>query len=115
MKNGYHAYLLHILDAIKNIEKFTKGCSKEKFMKAKIIQDSVIRNLEIIGEAAKHVPASVRKKYDSIEWKRIAGMRDILIHEYFGVDLDRVWQVLKVRLPELKEGINNILRNETDK
>ncbi len=115
MKNGYRVYLLHILDAIKNIEEFTKGCSKEKFIKAKIIQDSVIRNLEIIGEAAKHVPASVRKKYSSIEWKRIAGMRDILIHEYFGVDLDRVWQVLKVRLPELKEGINNILSNEADK
>ncbi len=115
MKNGYRVYLLHILDAINNIEEFTKGCSKEKFIKAKIIQDSVIRNLEIIGEAAKHVSASVRKKYASIEWKRIAGMRDILIHEYFGVDIDRVWQVLKVRLPELKEGINNILRNEIDK
>jgi uncharacterized protein with HEPN domain len=115
MKNGYRAYLLHILDAIKNIEDFTKRCSKEKFIEAKMIQDSVIRNLEIIGEAAKHVPASVRKEYASIEWKRIAGMRDILIHEYFGVDLDRVWQVMKVRLPELKEGINNILRNETDK
>lgn len=115
MKNGYQVYLLHILDAIRNIEEFTKGCSKEKFLKAKIIQDSVIRNLEIIGEAAKHVPASVRRKYASIEWKRIAGMRDILIHEYFGVDLDRVWQVLKVRLPELKEGINKILSNEADK
>ena len=115
MKKGYRAYLLHILDAIKNIEEFTQECSKEKFDKAKIIQDSVIRNLEIIGEAAKHVPASIRKKYASIEWKRIAGMRDILVHEYFGVDMDRVWQVLKVRLPELKEEINNILRNETDK
>ncbi|TAN60959.1 DUF86 domain-containing protein [bacterium] len=115
MKNGYNAYLLHIIDAIKNIEEFTKECSKEKFTRTKIIQDSVIRNLEIIGEAAKHVPAAVRRKYVSIEWKRIAGMRDILIHEYFGVDIDRVWQVLKVRIPELKKEINNILRNQSGK
>lgn len=109
MKNSYRTYLQHILDAIQNIEEFTSGCAKEKFFKTRMIQDSVIRNLEIIGEAAKHIPPAIRKKHASIEWKRIAGMRDILIHEYFGVDLDRVWQVVKARLPELKERIDNIL------
>jgi uncharacterized protein with HEPN domain len=109
MKKDHRIYLLHILDAITAIETYTKNCDKVKFSKTRIIQDSVIRNLEIIGEAVKHVPLSIRKKDPTVEWKRIAGMRDILIHEYFGVDLDRVWQVIKVRLPELKEKLSAIV------
>lgn len=110
MSKDCKVYFLHILDSIGNIENYTKGKNKKKFFEDKIIQDAVIRNLEIIGEATKNIPVSVRNKYPHIEWKKIAGMRDILIHDYLGVDLERVWGVLQNRLPTLKEEIAKILK-----
>ena len=101
MNKDYKVYLLHILDAIENIQFYTKGMPEEKFLKNKLVQDGVIRNLEIIGEATKNIPLNIRSKYPNIEWKKISGMRDVLIHDYLGVDLERVWQVLKRRLPAL--------------
>ena len=82
----YKTYLHHILDAIETIESYTRGISFEKFMAERLLQDGVMRNLEIIGEAVKNLPRSVRQEYKSVEWSKIAGMRDVLIHEYFGVD-----------------------------
>jgi len=71
--------------------------------------DAIIRNLEIIGEAAKHIPVEMRETYPSIPWKEMSGMRDKLIHDYFGVDLKVVWKTIHDQLPELKSQINNIL------
>ena len=102
-------YVYHMLEAINNIESFMVGLSEQNFYKNKMAQDAVIRNLEIIGEAAKHISKTVRNKYPEIEWKRIAGLRDILIHEYFGVDLEKVWNVSKGRLPELKRKMSKII------
>ena len=95
------AYLRHIAEAIEKVEKYTKG-GRRKFVEDTMIQDSVIRNLEIIGEAAKNLPAELRKSYPKVPWRSNMGMRNVLVHEYFGVDLDIVWKVVTQRLPILK-------------
>ena len=96
-------YIEHIKDAIKDIESFTKNLSKEKFLNSKLRQNAVIRQLEVIGEATKNVPESFRKKYDKIEWRKMAGTRDKIIHHYFGIDLNAVWDMVKEDLPILKK------------
>jgi uncharacterized protein with HEPN domain len=109
MNRDYTVYLLHILDAITIIESYVAGLTEESFRQNRLIQDGVIRNLEIIGEAAKKLPKRLINRYPDIEWKKMAGMRDVLIHDYFGVDLERVWGVVKNRLPDLKEKIIKII------
>lgn len=101
-------YLQHIRDAINKIFEYTKE-GREIFLKDSKAQDAVIRNLEIIGEAVKNVSQSLRAKYPDIPWKQIAGMRDEMIHEYFGVDLEIVWNVVVKDLPTLKEKIDQLL------
>ena len=101
-------FLENMIAAINDIQSFTRGVSSERFMSDKMIQNAVIRSLEIIGESAKHVPPVTRKKHQDIEWKSISGMRDILIHEYFGVDHEKVWNVIVLKLPKLKEQIVKI-------
>ena len=112
MSRDHTIYLRHILDAIRDIESFTKGVSEEKFGCTKLLQDAVIRNLEIIGEASKRVPKKIKDKHKDIEWKKIAGMRDVLIHDYLGVDVEIVWAVIENRLPELKKKITQILNQK---
>ena len=101
------AYLKHISEAIAKIEKYTKD-GRKHFMEDTMIQDSVIRNLEIIGEATKNLPADLRKSSPKVPWRSITGMRNVLIHEYFGVDLDIVWKVVVQRLPVLKRHLSVI-------
>jgi uncharacterized protein with HEPN domain len=104
------AYLHDILDAISDIETFVERVSKDEFYNNKEKQYAVLRALEIIGEATKNLSKEVKAKYRKIPWKDIAGMRDKLIHFYFGVKLDLVWQTVKDELPELKAQINHILK-----
>jgi len=101
-------YLRHIVDAIKNIEAYTMG-GREEFFATKMIQDAVIRNLEIIGEAVKNLGAVFRGEHPDVPWKQIAGLRDVLIHHYFGVDLDSVWLVVEIRLPGLSQRLEPLL------
>ncbi len=95
-------YLNDIIIAITDIEEFTFGMSYEMFSGDKKTINAVIRSLEVLGEATKHIPLSFRKKYPDIPWNKMAGMRDVLIHDYMGVDLMTVWKVTRERLPELK-------------
>ena len=111
MNKDYIVYLQHILEAIESIQSYTKGLDADKFRKNKMAVDAVVRNLEIIGEATKKLPAVVRNKYAQVEWKKIAGMRDILVHDYFGVDVEKVWNVVIHRLPDLKENITQIVES----
>jgi uncharacterized protein with HEPN domain len=102
-------YLQHILDAIADIEKFIEGVTHDEFLKNKEKQYAVLRALEIIGEASKNLSTELKTKNRAIQWKDIAGMRDKLIHAYFGINLNLVWETTKKNLPELKQQIDNIL------
>ena len=109
MPRDSKAFISDILEAIQRVEEYTESLSINDFTESKLHQDAVIRNLEIIGEAVKRLPGNLRKKYPDVEWKKIAGLRDILIHAYFGIDVEIVWDVVKNKLPEFKEQINLIL------
>jgi len=103
------AYLKHIFDATSNIEKFIEGITKEEFFENVEKQYAVLRGLEIIGEATKNLSRELKGKHREVPWKEIAGMKDKLIHEYFGVDLELVWVTIKNKLPEFKNQILKIL------
>jgi uncharacterized protein with HEPN domain len=110
MKKNNKLYFKDILDSITKIESYTKGMSFRNFSHNKMVIDAVIRNFEIIGEAAKNLPPKTKSMHKAIPWKEMAGMRDKVIHEYFGVDLKIVWKTIKQSLPELKKALKKILR-----
>jgi uncharacterized protein with HEPN domain len=102
-------YLNDILTAIAEIDDFTRGINYEEFSTDKKTINAVIRSLEVLGEATKHIPAPFRKKHPDIPWSKMAGLRDVLIHDYMGVDLMTVWKVVKERLPEVKERVEELV------
>jgi uncharacterized protein with HEPN domain len=110
-KRDTRVFLEDILESIEKIEEYTTDINEEEFYENTFVQDAVIRRLEIIGEAVKNIPDDFRVKYPDIPWRQIAGMRDVLIHAYFGVNLRRVWKVIKEDIPELKLKILKILED----
>lgn len=108
MKRDYSLYLKDILAAFNSIEDFVKGLNFEEFTADDKTSSAVIRKFEIIGEATKQLPEELRNKYPDIPWKEMAGMRDRLIHFYFGIDYKLVWETIKTRIPTIKMHIKNI-------
>jgi uncharacterized protein with HEPN domain len=110
--NRHIALLNHILEAIASIEEYTLTISEEKFLSSRLIQDAVLRNLEIIGEASRNISPEIKDQYPQVPWRKINGMRNKLIHEYTTVDIKTVWNVLQVELPELKKHALQILNSK---
>jgi len=109
MKRDIGLYIKDILDCIDKIEEFTKNMSFDDFVKDDKTASAVIRKLEVIGEATKNIPESIRERYKDIPWKDMARMRDKIIHFYFGVDYEIVWKVIIQRLPQIKPLIKKLL------
>lgn len=112
MKRNIKLYLQDIWESILAIEEYTQDIAEDDFYSNRQLQDAIVRRLEIIGEAVKNVDDDFRDKYPHIPWKKIAGMRDVVAHEYFGVKLDRVWDVVREDLPRLKQQMLLIMEGE---
>lgn len=109
MKKDPTVFLKHILECIELIEEYSNNLSKEKFLKNIEVQDAIIRRLEIIGEAARNLPDEFKSAYSGVAWKKILAARNILAHNYFGVDLNTIWRIVKNDIPPLKEQIKEML------
>ncbi|MFQ6128535.1 MAG: DUF86 domain-containing protein [Thermoplasmata archaeon] len=110
MRRTYRDYVEDILSSLQEVEDFTMDMDFESLIADRKTINAVIRSLEVMGEAAKKMPDSIRDRYPEIPWKRIAGMRDKLIHEYHGVDLEIVWEVIRKEAPPLKPLFEKILK-----
>ncbi|HLD15231.1 MAG TPA: DUF86 domain-containing protein [Candidatus Nanoarchaeia archaeon] len=104
-------FIYHILDSINAIEEFSRGLSKEELISNRLRQSAIIREIEVIGEAVKNISKNLKKKHEKVEWKRTAAARDKMIHHYFGIDLDIIWNIIKLDLPLLKKQMITIRKS----
>ena len=111
MKKDNIIFIKHILQSIEKIEEFTSGFSKKQFLDSVLVQDAVLRRIEILGEASKNISGDFIAKHKDIPWSEMSKTRDILIHKYFGVDLGLTWTIIITELPKLKKQIISILNN----
>jgi len=109
MKREYGDYIEDIIRSVNDVEEFTRGMSYDDFIQDKKTIYAVIRALEVLGEAAKNIPHSIRDNYPHVPWRKMAGMRDKLIHQYFGVDLEILWKMVQKDLTHLKPLMENFL------
>jgi len=103
-------YLEDVLEAISRIEEYTASMSLDDLAGNRLVVDGVVRNLEVIGEACRALPEEIRERYADVEWRKITGLRNILIHNYFGIDLEIIYDLIKNNLPDLKKRVLEILR-----
>ncbi|NOZ76838.1 MAG: DUF86 domain-containing protein [Euryarchaeota archaeon] len=109
-KRDLRFFITDMLEAIEKIQRYTAGQTLEGFAENDILVDAVVRNLEVIGEAAKYIPAEWRKRYPAIDWRRVVGFRNIVIHTYFAVDVGAVWTIATRQLDELKQVLTQMLQ-----
>lgn len=113
MKKDVRVYLRDIIERAGRIETYTVN-GRDAFDRSTLIQDAVLRNFEVIGEAAKRIPADFRLRYPDVQWQRMTGFRDVLIHDYDGINLDRVWETIHFDLPPLLPRLREILQELED-
>ena len=111
-ERDYIFYLEDIEDAMKHILKFTKGMDLKKFKVTRMVVDAVIRNFEVMGEASKNIPARVKEKYPEMPWNKIYQLRNIVTHDYFGIDYEIIWKIITQNLPENHKQIIEIIDKE---
>ena len=111
MRREANLFIDDILSSINAIEEFSKGMDKKDMISDRLKQSAIVREIEIIGEAVKNISEDIKSKYKEIEWRKIAGMRDVIIHSYFRIDLDAVWNVIKKDFPTLKKQMNLIKKD----
>ena len=113
MSRDYRLYLDDIRESCEKVLRYTHSLSFDQFMRDEKTFDAVVRNLAVIGEAVKHIPPEMRSHYPNMEWRKIAGLRDIVIHEYFGLDVDILWDVVQNHVPVLLDYVLQILAQES--
>ncbi len=111
-QRDFKDYIEDIIISIKDIDQFIIGMTYDEFINDKKTFNAVIRSIEIIGEAAKNIPENIAKKYNDIPWNKMAGMRDKLIHGYFGIDIEIVWKTIKDDIPDILPLMQEIISNE---
>jgi len=109
MPRDSRVYLDDILAAAAKVQRYIAGVDRETFLRDEKTVDAVVRNLEVIGEATKQLPAELRGKAPEVEWQKVAGLRDVLIHAYFGVDVSIVWEIATAKLPALERAVRRLL------
>jgi uncharacterized protein with HEPN domain len=113
MHRSHILYLEDILESANNIQNYVGNLSYQELVGDRMRLDAIVRNFEIIGEASGKIPQDIQEQYSFIEWRKIADFRNVLAHEYFGIDHEIMWQIIKEKLPELQKGIKTILKHES--
>ncbi|MGB8645299.1 MAG: DUF86 domain-containing protein [Anaerolineae bacterium] len=113
MSRSYRLYLQDMFDATQRISEYSQHMDFQDFLGNRMAYDAILRNLEIIGEAAKNVPTEVRQRYPQVEWRRIAGLRDIMAHTYYALDDETIWDIVENQVSELYEQVSKILEGKS--
>ncbi len=108
--NGDRLYLIHIEECINRIESYMQGKGKQDFLESGLLQDAVIRNLQVLAESTQRLSDNIKEIHNEVDWFKIAGFRNVLVHDYLGVDIERVWNILEKDLPNLKSVILRMLK-----
>lgn len=108
-KMGDRQRLLHILESIEEIEQYTSKANFSSFLENSMMWFACVKQMEIIGEAANNISEETKNKFSKIQWRQIIGLRHILVHEYFGIDTNLIWQIIANDIPQLKESIQKVL------